>query len=253
VDTGFKFRGTLSKSLTSLGLILTLVLAVPAFGLIVKTLNSKSVPNVQNEIASSQENSTESETTTSRMPEHETVTSETQSLHPKAISSLVESDTALLEPLQKISIILPKDVPADPRAHTVYLPNVILEGDGFASVCIYAQIGKLDVSKKQSSDTYVPDRKVSLIGDGSSRVILTGIVADIQKVLNSFRGISYFNDSLPVPNSSLQFLVTPQRKPVIDENSCIPLEGQSWKSVEIRPLGLTLGIVKSEIPLHAPN
>lgn len=238
-----------------LTVIVVAFLAIPAFGLIIKNLDSNS--QSQKKIDSGQNlelpDSDNPDSSTNINRESEAKTSDGTKPPSRFVVEATETVAASLAPLPNISLKVPQSILVDPRAHSVFLPNVILYGEGFATVCIKSPYGDIDVAKKQSIESLLQPQNVIVTGDESNFVVVSGEVNSIENFLNSSKGISFYNERTPLMNSVLEFLVTPQRKAIIDDNSCVSSVSQSWQKIEIRPLDLTLGIVKGEIPLRAPR
>lgn len=238
---------------------LEITLAVLSFSLVIfiaiPTLANQleGGPNLSESTTTALSSHSYGETATIVSPESETLTSYADPglSVPMTGTKRKTIPTALPSESQKFSLGIPKVVPVDPRAKTVYFPKISLSGSTATLVCISADnSSQIDIGQRNVIDTYSSD-SLTASGDTTSFLLVSGPANQIAPWINAGGGIAIYNYAQPVANSLITFQVVAVSEPVLDANLCQNTNSNLVRQVLIKPIGITLDTKKGAIPLRS--
>ena len=161
------------------------------------------------------------------------------------VKVVIDSVTALATQ-PKFQFKLPANLLVDPRAQAKFLPISSVAGSDYILACITGNGINLDVLQKRvGSDQN--SNGIVVLGDLSSTLYLSAAASNLNATLNSANGLMAFSNGRGLANRSLAFRFVAVNKPGVDAKLC-ELANSSF-GVNFLPMGLDLGIVKSEIKL----
>ncbi len=161
------------------------------------------------------------------------------------VKVVVDTVTALaIQP--KFQFKLPSNLLVDPRAQAKFLPNSSVAGSEYVLACITGNGINSDVLQKRvGSDQN--SNGIVVVGDLSANLYLSASADNLNATLNSANGLLAFSNGRSIANRSLSFRFIAVNKPGVDPKLCN--QAKSAFTVNFLPMGLDLGIVKTEIKL----
>lgn len=150
--------------------------------------------------------------------------------------------------LQDIQIQIPESLPVDPRARTIYLPQIGLNSSHNLLVCITSE-NSIDVFTKGQPDTQFNGQDL-ISGDLSNFVMISGSSSQISEILNSDLGTSIFNNLRPIQNSTINLAATAVSMPTLNSSFCGAALPKNDRIITLKRLDLTINMRKNSIPLR---
>lgn len=162
------------------------------------------------------------------------------------------SPTVLPPNLQKYSLGIPSSVLVDPRAQTVYFPEIELQGTTSTLVCISSDYGQIDINQRNVIDnSAIGTLKIS--GDASNDVMISGPASIIASAINGNGGLALYSYSRPISKIVITFQVVAVSEPVLNSSFCGTATSENTKRTQIKALGINLDTKKGSIPLRSPT
>lgn len=153
--------------------------------------------------------------------------------------------------LQKYWLGIPSTVLIDPRAQTVYFPEIELSGTTSTLVCISSDYGQIDINRRNVVDDS-PTGVLRISGDTSNFVMVSGPANLIASAINGNGGLALFSYSRPISKIVLTFRIVGVTDPVLNPTFCAGASFENTKRSRIKALGINLDTKKGSIPLRSP-
>ena len=145
-----------------------------------------------------------------------------------------------IEPLtdQNMSIIMPKTIPVDPRAHSALIPKMFYIGPGSLLLCI---------DSNNLSFNFPENDQVQLFGNGSEHLLLSGSYSGISSLFNSSDGTRVISKLSGIGNSQALFRFVALSEPSLDKSFCSGGISSNTRTLSFKAIQLTLNIVKASV------
>lgn len=190
--------------------------------------------------------------------ESETVT-EMQPIDPTdSLESVTDSETVAEEPVpvppppprlvqsQLMNIRFPTNLRVDPRAKSVFLPQVTINSDNTVLLCISSSNLFFDVGGYgMVEDINLQDFIVN--GDMSNNLKISGPAPIVEATINANMGLKIYSSTLATPNSTAIVRLAKIDKVSSSESLCSESDISNLRSIRIDILGLSQTITKAEI------
>jgi len=151
---------------------------------------------------------------------------------------------------QRMVINAPQSVAVDPRAHSVYLPQIAISNNGNLLICATTNLTALDIG---NGDTPKPTGKEasSLIinGSNSSRMQIASIGNQAAYLLNGSRGVRAYSNGRGVAGSYINLQFVALSEPSVNPSLCSSGNLSNNRTIYLRSLDLDLNMVKGEVRL----
>lgn len=149
---------------------------------------------------------------------------------------------------QAITIRVPQSVRVDPRAQSVFLPQIYAESLNTLMICLSSDSLLMDIGSQGLEDSIDSDvLKVS--GDRSAYLVISGDPETVISVLNGVAGIRAFRSSGGVANQNLAITLVDLSRPSLDTGFCERPAGGNRRIVTFAPLALEQRITDGKIRL----
>jgi len=172
--------------------------------------------------------------------------SETSSNSPSPSISQSLPPTAL--PNQGMVIHLPASLRADPRAQSISIPAISVEGPENLLVCINGSGVNIDLYRKDFVDKRLAIDEL-VTGDRTNNLLVTGTTSDVLALLNSAGGLRVLAPIGKVAGKSIDFSFIAVSEPTLEPTICSEALPGNVMTLNIKTLNIGLGIVKGTIPL----
>ena len=149
---------------------------------------------------------------------------------------------------QSMSIRVPAVLKADPRARSLFLPQMSVQNSGTLLVCISSASASLDVNSKNVNDSAVFDKE-TLTGDLTNSVRFVGSAAFVMSILNGDGGLRAFSTSRPVSGQNIFFRFVSLSEPSVNPELCNDGSVSNTRTVQISELGIDLDMKKGDVTL----
>jgi hypothetical protein len=151
---------------------------------------------------------------------------------------------------QRMVINAPQSVAVDPRAHSVYLPQIAISNNGNLLICATTNLTALDIG---NVDTPKPtgNETSSLIinGSNSSRMQIASIGNQAAYLLNGSRGVRAYSNGRGVAGSYINLQFVALSEPSVNPSLCSSGNLSNNRTIYLRSLDLDLNMVKGEVRL----
>jgi hypothetical protein len=151
---------------------------------------------------------------------------------------------------QRMVINAPQIMAVDPRAHSVYLPQIAISNNGNLLICATTNLTALDIG---NGDTPKPTGKEtsSLIisGSNSSRMQIASIGNQAAYLLNGSRGVRAYSNGRGVAGSYINLQFVALSEPSVNPSLCSSGNLSNNRTIYLRSLDLDLNMVKGEVRL----
>ena len=177
---------------------------------------------------------------------------ESRSLTSPSSSPTPTPSPSVLPPnLQKYSLGIPSTVLVDPRAQTVYFPEIELSGTASTLVCISSDYGQIDINQRNTVDDS-PTGVLKISGDSTNYVLVSGPASIIASAINGNGGLALYSYSRPISKIVITFRVVAVSESVLNPTFCPSASSENIKISQIKALGINLDTKKGSIPLRSP-
>lgn len=149
---------------------------------------------------------------------------------------------------QGITMRIPQSVRVDPRARSVFLPQIYAESLNTLLVCLSSNSLLLDIGSQGVQDS-IDSEDLKVTGDRSNNLVISGDPQTVTSVLNGVSGIRAFRDSGGVANQSLVITLVDLSRPSLDTDFCQRSTGGNSRTITLLPLALEQRITDGRIRL----
>jgi len=149
---------------------------------------------------------------------------------------------------QGITMRIPQSVRVDPRARSVFLPQIYAESFNTLLVCLSSNSLLLDIGSQGVEDS-IDSEDLKVTGDRSNNLVISGDPQTVTSVLNGVSGIRAFRDSGGVANQSLVITLVDLSRPSLDTDFCQRSTGGNSRTITLLPLALEQRITDGRIRL----
>lgn len=149
---------------------------------------------------------------------------------------------------QGITMRIPQTVRVDPRAQSVFLPQIYAESLNSLMMCISSDSLSIDIGSQGLEDSIDSD-ELKVAGDRSENLVLSGDPQTVVNVLNGASGIRAFRNSGGVGNQSLIITLIDISRPSADTAFCERPAAGNRRTVTFLPLAIEQRISDGKIRL----
>ena len=160
-----------------------------------------------------------------------------------------EAIPKLLDPQPGFTYRIPSEVAIDPRAGILILPRLAFFGGGENGILCVTGNAIFDVGQKNFSNNS-ESQGLKVVGDFTSRLIISGNAAALNSVINSGNGLRVISNQGHLAYTGISFSYAGITLPSTDPTFC----GQApyRASIFFRPLGLQMDTVKTKVEFKKP-
>jgi hypothetical protein len=151
---------------------------------------------------------------------------------------------------QRMVINAPQSVAVDPRAHSVYLPQISVSNNGSLLICATTNLTSLDIGYGDTPKSDGKDLPTLIInGSNSSRLQIAGVGNQAVFLLNGSRGVRAYSNGRGVAGSYINLQFVALSEPSVNPSLCSSGNLSNNRTIYLRGLDLDLNMVKSEVRL----
>jgi hypothetical protein len=161
-------------------------------------------------------------------------TSSTTKLGPHAIAN------------QAMTIRTPAVVTVDPRARSVYLPQIAAFGADNLLVCISNSQLLFDIAGQNQID---PKKGVLIIGDQSTTLLASGVGSAPIALVNGQSGLQVISQNGGIANKSINLSFVALSEPSLNPALCGDGIPSNNRTISIQSIGLNVDMLKGDVTL----
>ena len=151
---------------------------------------------------------------------------------------------------QRMVINAPQSVAVDPRAHSVYLPQISVSNNGSLLICATTNLTSLDIGYGDTPKSDGKDLPTLIInGSNSSRLQIASIGNQAAYLLNGSRGVRAYSNGRGVAGSYINLQFVALSEPSVNPSLCSSGNLSNNRTIYLRSLDLDLNMVKGEVRL----
>jgi hypothetical protein len=152
---------------------------------------------------------------------------------------------------QSMRIIAPSEVNVDPRARSVFLPDIYVSNTGNLLICASSNLGSFDANVSNLSNLPTLDGKSSLeiSGANSPYLRISSLGSQAVSIINSGNGLRVFSPSRALAGSNIQLSFIALSEVSTNPKLCGDGSASNTRTISLRGLGIDLNITKSGITL----
>ena len=152
---------------------------------------------------------------------------------------------------QSMRIIAPSEVNVDPRARSVFLPDIYVSNTGNLLICATSNLGSFDANVSNLSNLPTLDGKSSLEISGANTPYLriSSLGSQAVSIINSGNGLRVFSPSRALAGSNIQLSFIALSEVSTNPKLCGDGSASNTRTISLRGLGIDLNITKSGITL----
>jgi len=165
----------------------------------------------------------------------------TDSASPSATPSPSPSPTPEAEANQRMSVFVPPSISVDPRAHSAFLPMLMVGGMRTLLVCGYTNGPAMIFG--------APDNGALQGGSGSSTFRISGDPGTVMASLNGSMGLRLLSPQTGIAGSQITLRFISLNMPSIKPELCVAGNPSNTRTIFVRALGMDLNLVKDGVTL----
>jgi hypothetical protein len=152
---------------------------------------------------------------------------------------------------QNMQIIAPSEVNVDPRARSVFLPNIQIANGGNLLICTSSNLGSFDAKVIDYSGFSVTDKKSSLeiLGANTPNLRISGLGSQAASIINSGNGLRVFSSGRALAGSYIQLRFVALSEVSNNPKLCADGSASNTRTIYLRGLGIDLNNIKGGIKL----
>ena len=152
---------------------------------------------------------------------------------------------------QSMRIIAPSEVNVDPRARSVFLPNIYVASGGNLLICASSNLGSFDAKVANYSAFSEGDKSSSLEISGANTPYLriSGLGSQAAAIINNGNGLRVFSPSRALAGSYIQLRFVALSEVSSNPKLCSDGSASNTRTIYLRGLGIDLNITKGGITL----
>ena len=149
---------------------------------------------------------------------------------------------------QEMLITLPGSLRVDPRATSVFMPQIQFVSNNALLVCIASSNLLFDLGSYRVSDDR-EEEYVLVKGDRTSFLLISGYPVFVNSLLNSQSGLRIYREGGAIGNHFALFRFVDLTKPAVEESLCLDGNQANNRFLTMVPLGLSQNISKAKVGL----
>jgi hypothetical protein len=193
----------------------------------------------------------------SASPTTQSTAAPTNSAGTTNIPALTDSATATPTPIpahaiadQHMVINTPQYLAVDPRAHSVYLPQLAITNNGDLLICATTNLTLIDIGQ---SDTPKADGKNTpsqvIAGSNSSNLQISGIRNQASNLFNGSSGARAYSSNRALAGSYINLKFVALSEPSDNPALCNSGSVSNNRTIYLRALDLDLNMIKGDVRL----
>jgi hypothetical protein len=148
-----------------------------------------------------------------------------------------------------MNIKVPNSVSVDPRAHTVFLPQMYVASTGNLLICATSTLGILDAHVMDIAGTKGTPSALEISGSYSPYLRISGLGSHAAYLINSGPGMRVFSNSRALAGSYVQLRFVALSEVSSDPKLCNDGSPSNTRTIHLRGLDLDLNMVKGDVTL----
>jgi len=152
---------------------------------------------------------------------------------------------------QSMQIIAPSEVNVDPRARSVFLPNIYVASGGNLLICASSNLASFDAKVLDYSGFSAEAKKSSLEISGANTPYLriSGLGSQAAAIINNGNGLRVFSPNRALAGSYIQLRFVALSEVSNNPKLCSDGSASNTRTIYLRGLGIDLNITKGGITL----
>jgi len=152
---------------------------------------------------------------------------------------------------QSMQIIAPSEVNVDPRARSVFLPNIYVASGGNLLICASSNLASFDAKVLDYSGFSAEAKKSSLEISGANTPYLriSGLGSQAAAIINNDNGLRVFSPNRALAGSYIQLRFVALSEVSNNPKLCGDGSASNTRTIYLRGLGIDLNITKGGITL----
>jgi len=147
---------------------------------------------------------------------------------------------------QSMTIRIPTSVSVDPRAKSVYLPQIAAYGPANLLVCVSSGQVAFDIAGQNQSD---PKLGTLVAGDQTPFVRASGSGSSAVGAVNSSNGLRAISLTQGIPNTFITFSFVALSEPSINPALCNAGSASNTRTISIQSIGLNIDMAGGDVTL----
>lgn len=150
---------------------------------------------------------------------------------------------------QNMTIKVPNVLAVDPRAHTVFLPQIYVANAGNLLVCASSSYGSFDAHVMDISGTKETPSTLEVSGSYTPFLRIAGLSSQAAYLINSGPGMRVFSSARSLAGSYVQLRFVALSEVSSDPKLCNDGSPSNTRTIHLRGLNLDLNMVKGDVTL----
>jgi len=150
---------------------------------------------------------------------------------------------------QNMTIMVPGVLAVDPRAHTVFLPQIYVANAGNLLVCASSSYGSFDAHVMDMSGTKGTPSSLEISGSFTPYLRISGLGSQAVYLMNSGPGMRVFSNARSLAGSYVQLRFVALSEVSSDPKLCNDGSPSNTRTIHLRGLDLDLNMVKGDVTL----
>jgi hypothetical protein len=150
---------------------------------------------------------------------------------------------------QNMTIMVPGVLAVDPRAHTVFLPQIYVANAGNLLVCASSSYGSFDAHVMDMSGTKGTPSSLEISGSFTPYLRISGLGTQAAYLINSGPGMRVFSNARSLAGSYVQLRFVALSEVSSDPKLCNDGSPSNTRTIHLRGLDLDLNMVKGDVTL----
>lgn len=151
---------------------------------------------------------------------------------------------------QHMVINTPQFMAVDPRAHSVYLPQISISSNGNLLICATTNLTSLDIGQSDTPKTDGKDTSSIIIaGSNTSKLQIASVGNQAANLFNGSKGVRAYSTSRAITGSYINLQFVALSEPSVNLSLCNTGNLSNNRTIYLRGLDLDLNMVKSEVRL----
>ena len=147
---------------------------------------------------------------------------------------------------QRMTIHTPSVVTVDPRARSLYLPQISVLGPANLLVCISSSQVSFDIAGQNQTD---PKKGTLITGDQSTNLRASGAGSSPIALINGLNGLRAISQNTGIANKSINLSLVALSEPSLNPALCGDGSPSNNRTISIQGIGLNVDMLKGDVTL----
>lgn len=150
---------------------------------------------------------------------------------------------------QAMTIIAPQSVSVDPRARSLFLPQIYVVSSGNLLICTSSNLAAFDANVGNVAAVVKGPSSLEITGAYTPSLRISGLGSQAVWMINSGNGLRVFSNYQALAGSYVQLSFVALSEVSADPRLCNDASPSNTRTIYLRGLGLDLNMVKSGVTL----